>query len=854
VNPALFGRLEARLVALVGLGLLVFSLIAGFLTYATAYRVELERAQSLQQQLVRTVQAQAEVAAFAANDQIAQDVLSGLMASPVILAVRIESTSGGFAADLGDREKARLGTATTYALRSPVDQAEPIGRLLVVQNDELVQSRAATDALYQTLLLLLQVLLAVLAMVAVLRVSMIRPIAQLAQAMAAIQPGSAARLAVDTRHAGDEIGQLAAGANALLDAAARAIEQERGAHLLLEATGRIARIGGWTYDPESRTLTWTRELYRIFDRDPARGITLDEAMAYFPSRAQKEIATAMAFATEQGMPYDLELPMRTEGDQDLWLRLQGQPQARPGHPPMLLGAAQDITERKRAENALVASEQKFSRAFYLNPDAMTISRVSDGVFVAVNRGFAQMLGCGEDEILGHSSRELAIWETPEDRKRLFDRLEQDGQVTDFETRFRRRDGMSRIGLISACLIDINKVPHMLAINRDITDRKQDEAELLAAKQAAENANLTKSRFLAAASHDLRQPVQALNLFSAALLRTKLTGEQKLIGNYLAQSIHALGEILNALLDVSKLDAGFVVPCDETIQVESLFDRIDAEFSHLAAEHSLRFKLYFPFREMAIRTDGKLLMSLLGNIIGNAIKYTHQGGVLVGARRRGGEVLIQVWDTGIGIAPEYQEKIFDEYFQIENSERDRAKGLGLGLAIVKRLARLLNTKVVCRSRPGRGSLFEFRLPLADEPPAAAASPDELTTTTVDASSSLAGLHVAVVEDDTMIAKGIELSLASFGATVASYGNAEDALADPAIAKADFYISDFHLPGLSGTQLFDAIEQRTEKPIKAAIITGDTSPNRIEVTQSSRWPVLFKPIDLPRLVSLIESQQA
>jgi len=240
-------------------------------------------------------------------------------------------------------------------------------------------------------------------------------------------------------------------------------------------------------------------------------------------------------------------------------------------------------------------------------------------------------------------------------------------------------------------------------------------ELSLAKDAAEAASVSKSRFLAAASHDLRQPIQAINLFQHAMNRTELNAEQKHLSDYLSRSALSLGDLLNALLDISKLDAGVITPTPEVIAVHELFNSLDAEFAPIAFAKSLRFKLHFPFGEMALFTDGKLLQFLLRNLIGNALKYnTEQGGILVAIRRRGDQAIIQVWDTGIGIAAEYMDTIFDEYFQVANPERDNAKGLGLGLPIVKRLAKLLGTEVVCRSRLGRGSVFEFRLPLADKP--------------------------------------------------------------------------------------------------------------------------------------------
>ncbi len=585
MKRASFERLESRLISTVGIGLLVFSVIAGFFTYSQAYRDELEQAGSLQRQLVRVVQIQAEVAAFAANEQIARGVLSGLVANPAILGARIESTEG-FKLDLDYREKAGLGTSSSYDLLSPVDRKEVIGTLTVVQNDHRVHSNAVRIAMFHAGLMLLQLLIAVVAMAVVLRVVMIRPITRLAATMAAIVPGSSARLDTDRDHASDEIGLLTTSANALLEASEEAIYRERRLRQLLESTGRLARIGGWTLDVASMALGWTKQTYHLHELDTAEPMDLERAIGFYAPAARESIRTAVQQCIETGTPFDLDLPMTTAAGTPLWVRAQGKAEQLEGRTVRLIGTVQDITERRKVE-----------------------------------------------------------------------------------------------------------------------------AELLAAMTAAESASRTKSRFLAAASHDLRQPIQAIKLFAEALARTELSAEQKRLGAYLAASATSLGDLLNALLDISRLDAEGATSVPEAIAAEALAGKIDAEFSALAAAKGLRFKLSFPLRDMVLMTDGRLLMSLLGNLIGNAIKYTPRGGILVAIRRRGHQALIQVWDTGIGIDAKHLDSIYEEYFQIGNPERDIEKGLGLGLSIVRRIARLLETEVVCRSRPGMGSVFEFRLPLA-----------------------------------------------------------------------------------------------------------------------------------------------
>jgi signal transduction histidine kinase/CheY-like chemotaxis protein len=399
----------------------------------------------------------------------------------------------------------------------------------------------------------------------------------------------------------------------------------------------------------------------------------------------------------------------------------------------------------------------------------------------------------------------------------------------------------------------------IAAEQEITLRKQIEKiqednlrQLEAARDIAEQANLSKSRFLAAASHDLRQPMQAISLFAYSLSKTDLSEEQKKISRYLTESTHALAELLNVLLDISKLDAGVVKLNPEAIPVDALASKIETGFSSLVAGKSLRFKLFFPFGDMAVNTDPVLIMRLLGNLIDNAIKYTERGGILVAIRRRGNQALIQVWDTGIGISDEHVSIIFDEYVQIGNTERDRTKGLGLGLAIARRIAKLLGTELVCHSRTGKGSVFEFSLPLA--PHAENAAPTRINSPAVWDEAKLAGRHIALIEDDLMVGIATKQALESYDMTVTRYETAEEALADPAITNADFYISDLRLPGLSGFELLDAIQQGSTKPIKALVLTGETSAERITEIQSSGWPVLFKPIDLSKLISAIKSQDS
>ena len=263
--------------------------------------------------------------------------------------------------------------------------------------------------------------------------------------------------------------------------------------------------------------------------------------------------------------------------------------------------------------------------------------------------------------------------------------------------------------------------------------------------------------------------------------------------------------------------------------------------------------------MTLLTDHALLMSVLRNLIDNAFKYTERGGVLVGVRKRGGHGVIQVWDTGIGIDPIYGDQIFEECFQVGNVLHDRTKGFGIGLSIARRMARLLDGEVYYHSRPGHGSVFEIVLPLADEQATLkiAALQHELSD---DSDlfevnyASVIGWRVVVVDDDPMVAKSIELLLESIDVRVQVFSSAERALNSPDILGADFYISDFSLPGANGVQLLDTISLRSAKPIKAVLLTGETAPDRIAQAVNSRWSVLFKPANLSKLLSAMKGLKA
>ena len=547
-----------------------------------------------------------------------------------------------------------------------------------------------------------------------------------------------------------------------------------------------------------------------------------------------------------GEPQVCELRLRRAGDSSRWVRLESTVASELDGVMVLRVVLVDISQRKRAEAVLLASQEQY-RCLAEDMPIFVATFGADGTLTYVNEAMATLLGKTREQLIG---RIIFNFLSNGNRALVSERLSlptPQQPIISFEQNYLAPGGAR--GCIQWTCRAFFDAPgnavRFQTIGRDTTERKAIEKELLAAKRAAERANRAKSSFLAAASHDLRQPLQAIGLFNDALLRSGLNADQKKISEYLSLSIQSLGELLGALLDISRLDAGIVKVIPEIIEVEPFFSRMAAELSPMAEGKNLRFRLFCPRRGMAVVTDRKLLMSLLGNLIGNAIKYTAQGGILLAVRRRGSQALIQVWDSGIGIAPEHQGHIFDEYFQVQNAERDRTKGLGLGLAIAKRQSRLLGTDVVCRSQAGRGSVFEFYLPLDY----GASKKEGCPPRKIRAARDRTERQVVVVEDDALVVGAIKASLESVGMRVSTYSSAEQALSDPKIADADVFVSDFRLPGATGVEFLAAIRQRSTKPFKAVILTGDTSRERVAESERSGWPVLFKPIKLSALLAAI-----
>ncbi|HVK53781.1 MAG TPA: hybrid sensor histidine kinase/response regulator [Burkholderiales bacterium] len=380
----------------------------------------------------------------------------------------------------------------------------------------------------------------------------------------------------------------------------------------------------------------------------------------------------------------------------------------------------------------------------------------------------------------------------------------------------------------------------LTVEKTAAEKARQEAE--SARQEAESANRAKSQFLAAASHDLRQPLHALGLFAAALDDRIRYPEVRSIVNNINASIAALEALFNELLDISKLDAGVITASRASFPLQALFDRVASEYGPVAALKGLRLRVMPTDR--IICSDPMLIERILHNLVSNAIRYTPKGKILVGARWTEKHARLEVWDTGLGIPKDQHERIFEEFYQLANPERDRGKGLGLGLAIVRRLTGLLGHPLRLDSMVGKGSVFRVTVPLGEPGMPCGGT----LSTVVDHEEHLSNKYVVFIDDERAVREGMETLLKQWGCQVTAAASLEECMRALGAneQKPDLFIADYRLrEGAKGDDAIRKLQAVYGADIPGVLITGDTAPDRILEAQASGYYLLHKPVVPGRL---------
>jgi len=552
----------------------------------------------------------------------------------------------------------------------------------------------------------------------------------------------------------------------------------------------------------------------------------------------------------------------------------GSQSARKSHYPELLARLEELeTERNRYK-------WLFEHAVH----GIIQASLQDGV-LAANPAMARMLG--------YDDPQQVLWSPADLARHLFvggfDELEvirqqlSQGQVLlGYETRLRRRDG-STIDVLMNLLLKPEGEGVFEGFVADITERKQaqqrlqqlnDELErrvaartfellesnrnlqrqieererielaLREARDAAEAANRSKDKYLAAASHDLLQPLNAARLLISTLRERELpSAEQNLVErSHLA--LEGAEDLLADLLDISKLDQAAIKPDVDVFSLEELLAPLASEFESVASASDLRLRVRIA--DYAVSTDFRLMTRILRNFLSNACRYTERGGVLLGARRRGAFVELQVWDSGRGIAADQLDKIFLEFNQLEVGRAAERKGVGLGLAIVERIARMLGCPVQVRSQPGRGSVFSIRVPLAQTRPLrhvpSVAQPV--------LGNPLPGRRLLVIDNEVDILHSMAALLGQWGCEVVTAVDLPEALQRLQGRAPEVILADFHLDhGVLGCQVIQQVREAFSRSIPALIISADRSDDCRRELQALGAPLLNKPVKPGKLRAVL-----
>lgn len=383
-----------------------------------------------------------------------------------------------------------------------------------------------------------------------------------------------------------------------------------------------------------------------------------------------------------------------------------------------------------------------------------------------------------------------------------------------------------------------------ALQAEIAERREVEGQLRAAKTAAEHANRDKTRFLAAASHDLLQPLNAARLFVSALAERRLAAPSRALVRQTGVALDSVEDLLEALFEISRLDAGAITPVWSAIELEPMLAALRIEFAALARAEGLTLDI--PVTDVWVRSDLRLLRRILQNFLSNAIRYTAQGGVGITIAVEEEGVRIAVRDTGPGIAPEHQEAIFEEFHRLEATQR--IPGKGLGLAIVRRASQMLGHRLDVQSIPGQGSIFSVLVPLAE------AGHDRSSDASRPAPPGATGTQsLLVIDNDPAILAGMAALLRNWGHQVATVTGPYGEDAEAAIAQGiDLIIADYHLDeGLCGDAAIGAVRKAAGRAIPALIITADRSDEVKAALAQARLPMLNKPVKPAQLRALMRN---
>lgn len=672
----------------------------------------------------------------------------------------------------------------------------------------------------------------------------------------------------------------------IVDEASQALRFNRS---LLQSTIENIGLGISVVDQQLRLVAWNRPYVEMFSYPEGLicvGRSIEEIFRYNalkgeygPGNVEEQVNRRLNHI-RSGKPHSYER-YRPDGSV---LEVRGNPMPNGGY----VNTYMDITQHKQIEEALRESEQNI-RIYTDNVPVLIAYLDTERRYLFVNKAYADAFGMDRHTIVGMPAYKVLSEEEYAKRR---DHIQQVlyGKRQKFETDLPTQKDTKRFA-------EVTYIPHIgeygdmlgyFTLYQDITERREAELalqvtnetleqrvkerthalsvvnkelrkentiralmedELRQAKSDAEAANLGKTRFLAAASHDLLQPLNAARLFTSALAQQShdTPATQQLVQN-LDGSLKAAEELITTILDISKLDAGALEPVISHFPLENLFSNLSAEFKVLTQEKALNFR-YVHSRQVVI-SDQALLRRILQNFLSNAVRYTQSGKILLGCRRQSGTLTIEVWDTGVGIPKGKLAEVFEEFKRIDNPKHSQVKGLGLGLAITDRIARMLGHKIQVRSWPGQGTVFSIQVPMGDPAKAVQAKPEQRGWIR---SKALNGTTVLVIDNEPKILEGMTALLQGWGCdtyTALSISASLSLYQDPSIPMPDVILADYHLGETdTGLMALEALYKHWATEVPAVVITADRTDEVKEEIERFGAQLLTKPIKPAALRAMI-----
>ncbi|XKE46284.1 PAS-domain containing protein [Halomonas organivorans] len=700
--------------------------------------------------------------------------------------------------------------------------------------------------------------------------------------LASVLGASSARIVVNSALQGRGIG--ISDVISIVDEASQVLEFNRA---LLQATIENINQGISVVDQNLRLVVWNQrylELFRFPDHLIRVGAPVDKIFRYNAHSGEygpgdpEEHVQLLLDNIRDGQPHRY-VRYRQDGSV---LEVQGNPMPGGG----FVFTYQDITQQKRIEEALIRSENNI-RIYTDNVPALIAYFDKDRRYLFTNRAYEQAFGIDRNAVIGKPVQEVMPEPLAREREPWIARALA-GERVNFEVSLRLAEGL-RYMLVTYTphFGDSGAILGFFALYQDITERRraeialketnetleervrertqalseanaalrqenrvraEAEQALRQAKQVAEDANASKTRFLAAASHDLLQPLNAARLFTSALSQDMEAEEMRRTIGHIDNSLQAAEELLGTLLDISKLDAGALTPRRSHFALADIFHPLRAEFEVMAEDRGLDL-VVVPTRAW-VDSDAQMLRRIVQNFLSNAIRYTQEGRVLLGCRRQGERLSIEVWDSGPGIPEAKQAEIFQEFRRLDQASRHKEseKGLGLGLSIADRMSRVLDHPIRVRSWEGVGTVFAVSVPMVEARQKAAADESKPRR----AGNKLAGKRILCIDNESLILEGMKAMLSGWGCevfTATSIGGAKSVLRhldeDP-----DAILADYHLDNeVTGLMAMEALAERLHGAVPGIVITADRTEEVAEEIKRAGYQLLLKPVRPAALRALL-----